>query len=924
MSYLENLEHEYILGDAKLFREFDSSHFISNAKTVINNKPETVKLNMKFDYYTSMIEKAIQSFQAINLDKSMVTEFVNNMKNIPNIETYNIMVKDVDSCMNGYFKPQYLQQYINMVGAVIDKCVKGEATDSDVTPYITGSFKDRVMKQVVKSDLPYCSDTKRLVKECNFKEIKLDNTYYKTKVLPFLTKYDTIKSETLTEANSVLNAIKETELTIKGMLDVINQYLASNSLDMKKVNQLNQISYNAIRGIIEIVSFVSFALIHKLNSISSTIVSFEELYVKTCNIVSTENITEAFNDSIVANDSYSLADELLRGNSDYYDTVANRIYEFHSGMPQSEVLTTVDFTHPYDKRVYEEVNKAYIIISKGLDIIATAVSDNFLLIFNDIVEKAGFTERLQDRFRNVMDMVTDISQYESAVNISVPDSFNYDIYGSMLNEVKDFGKNMDTIAKNALELKHKMDILRKRFESNINGEFSDSEAINELKIFMKELDEQLREMTSTIATGFMNRLKAIGDVLTKVEALGKNPADTSSTIPETSDSAIDFVESAFEEELKDIEEETKNLFHSLESSYYAEKSRVLRGTNVIFEADNAQPTNGTSTATNTAQPATQTNTQQPVNNEQTQQKTTPVVTDNSQQQNTNATETNNTGIANSISKWIEEKINQLIDIINKEGNKKYKKWLDLNKDNLMNRSYSNVAIKMLPYNNMPANSVFNDITSVVNNIKSLNPTTLQSIKSQEDLYRKIFPFMSGLTTDKLSDQIKNYYKTKTTEQSQVVTIANGDLKTFVSNEMLPFCTAYYNEYTAEGSSLRKSFNNLSSAVTNTLNSLNTGAVKESVDIFKEADDPNTNNNTQNQNNSDASLQEKSKWLASAIRYYCGAIMNALRERNKDYLKALDGLVPKISNNNQNNTQPQQNANQQPPVENNNQQDTAQV
>ena len=122
------------------------------------------------------------------------------------------------------------------------------------------------------------------------------------------------------------------------MLDVINQYLASNSLDMRKVNQLNQISYNAIRGIIEIVSFVSFALIHNLNSISSTIVSFEELYVKTCNIVSTENITEAFNDSIVANDSYSLADELLRGNSDYYDTVANRIYEFHSSKTFHVVL----------------------------------------------------------------------------------------------------------------------------------------------------------------------------------------------------------------------------------------------------------------------------------------------------------------------------------------------------------------------------------------------------------------------------------------------------------------------------------------------------------------------------------------------------------------------------------------------------------
>lgn len=910
MSILQNLEQEYLLGEAKLFREFDSSHFISNAKTAVTNKMQTVNLDMKFDYYTSMLEKAISSFNAINIDKTMVNEFISNVNKFKDLSNYNLTVCEVPSIVDGHFKPQYIQQYINIVGNIIEKTIKNEADSSELLPFISGDYKDKVIRQVIKTNIPYCTDTRTLIKKSNCLDVPVDNNYVNNKVIPFVTKFDTIKSNTLVEANSLLEAIKETELTVKGMISVVNKYLESGNLDMCTANNLKQVSYNSIRSIIEIISFVSFLLIRQLNNIGTQIVSFEELYIDMSNIISTsDNVTEAFTDTVIATDINSLADELIKGNSDAYNTIANNIYEFHSGMPQAELVSNLDFDNPYDKSVYDEVNKAYIVVSKGLDIIAASVSDNFLMVFDDIIEKSGFSVRLQDRFRNVINMVEDVSKYTSAVNISTPDNFDYNIYGSMIHEVKDFGANMDTIARDILDVKTKIDMLTNRFESNVNGEFSDSEAINELKIFMKDLSEQLEVLTGEIAAGFMKRLKTIGETLTEVESLGKEPITTTDVTPVTSDNCIDYVEEAFKDELRLYDEETENIFKSLETSYYAEKARVLRGVNVIFEADNAQPNGGTNASTNnttTTQNTTVQSNNTPSNNtnntaNNNTNTTSPQVIDNS---NTNGNKSggekvNTSNIVQSINKWIDDKINQFIELIAKQGDTKNKKWISLNKDNLLNRSYNNVAIKILPYNNMPTETIFNDIKSVSSNIRSLNPQTLQSIKSQDDLYKKLFPSMGALTGDNISDQIKNYYKTKTTTQSEMVTIANGNLKTFVSNEMLPYCEKYYNDFGSDSSSLRTALKELSSSAEASLNAFNTTTKTESVSIFDDVI-------TEADNNNGASLSKKAEWITTAIKYYAGSILNALRERNKDYLKTLNALVP---NNTQTTTQQSSNQGQ---------------
>ena len=41
MPYLSEIEDDYVLGDLKVFREFDVSHFISNARTALSGKAST-------------------------------------------------------------------------------------------------------------------------------------------------------------------------------------------------------------------------------------------------------------------------------------------------------------------------------------------------------------------------------------------------------------------------------------------------------------------------------------------------------------------------------------------------------------------------------------------------------------------------------------------------------------------------------------------------------------------------------------------------------------------------------------------------------------------------------------------------------------------------------------------------------------------
>lgn len=924
---LKNLEREYVLGDLELYREFDNSHFISNAKMAVTGKVQAVNLRMKFDYYSNMLGKAIADFSAINIEKDSITEFLTHFDSIDRLDSIGLTVCDIDQCDVTTFKPQYIAQYTNMVQVLIDKVIQGSITDEEVTRIITGDLPEKVERQVVRTTMRYGVSPKELVGTCCNK-VKADTTYVKTKVIPFIASYQQLKDTVIIEANSLLNAIKESEDSMKAMHLAIEKIKNEGKLDFEKVRQLNQISYNALRGMIDIISYVTFMMVRKMNSISEKAISCEKLYNDVTNLYADVDMIESgLDNNVLSNDTNSLAEGLLNGNADAYSVFAKNIYDFYEKIPITNIVSDTPSYSISDSEkfistghkdempkmldTFEDIAKAYLSISTGLDIIGEEGGE-FLLVFDNIIQRSGFDMPIDVRFKTDISNIKDMSGYNINHMSLGHDLQDLDMFRRALTEVKSYGDNMQSLANIIAEVYKKIKVLSGRFARNVNGEYSDTETVNELKVFLANLLENYEEMTRTVSRNFYDRLKSIGQVLSALNNNDKIKSVDNYATPLITDSsytiADDFTEMAFESILNDYEEESNTIFRALESSYYIEKEKAYRGVNVILEAD--QPaqqatTTTTSTATSgTASTDTSSTTSTGTNTTGTTNNTAVSVQDNS-------ANTSSGGALSKLKADITAFINTIIEkfssMVRKSSNKN-NTWLAENKDELLNRSYSNVTVNILPYRNMPAKKIVEDIGKLSTAVKSMTPQNLQNIGDKNALYSRLFAFIQGGVNESngsLSDQIKKYYKVGTAEL-QTVPISNSELKTEIQTVIIPFCEEYSTKFQ---SSVVSALQAMGTAVDDTIrsygggqssgtgsNTSGTQPVKESVSIFMEAD------------NTEGSISTKANWMREATKVFSGAILNAIRDRNQDYLKVLSSLTPKTpvrpfkkKNNNQNST-----------------------
>ena len=863
MSYLKNLEQDYVLGNLEVYREFDSSHFISNAKSAITNKAEAVNMNMKFNYYTNMLEKAIGSFSAIKINKDVVKDFLSRYQENAKLDKCDFTMKEIVNSEIGKFKPQYISQYITMVQVLIDNVIKGEATQNDVNRFMSGVLVDKVEAQVVKTNLTYGVTPKELIREGRAGSVKVDSFYIKTKVIPFVTNYDKIRQETIVEANSVINAIRESCDSVKAMLGAIENIKSSNRLEFDRVRQLNQVAYNTIRGIIDIISYVSYLMIRKINNISTNVISCNELYMDLSNYFNNNINESAFDQNILPTDTSSLAESLIKGNVDVYDTFSKNIYDFHKNTPSTnmatvnmdEKLNLETSQEEYNKDIYNEIGKAFISISSGLDILGSE-GDDYLLVFEDVLQKAGFSVILEERFQNELRDITNISEYESSSNLSSVNGSDARMQRRLLAEIRDYSENMKTISNIIFETHKKLLLLTNRFNNNINGEYTDMETTNEIKIFLKSLDEQFINMTEIVAQNFFTRLKTLGNILTVLNANDKNTENVVSVEPVETSSSMDISESVFESILSEYEEDTKLLFEALESAYFIEKSLELRGVKVIFEEEEASTNNPTDND----------------KKEEKSSKSTKVsITDNNKNTSSKA---NSSSISVNVFKFVDDALNTLISKINDSKiivNGKsvpVKTWIKNNKDGILSRDYDETTVNVLPYYNMKPEEVISDINKVKKAVMSLSQDNLAEINSKDELYKKIFTFTS-IREEKgpISDQLSKYYKVKDADL-ELVKITNGQLKTEMSNCFVPYCEMYVGNYKNK---LESSLKGLAEAVEETV---------KSYDISKSED------------NKGESIKEKTRWISEAVKKYAGSILNASRDKYRDCLKILTSLAPK--------------------------------
>lgn len=893
-------EYDFILANAEVYNEYDSSQFISNTKTALTNKATPVDMKMKITQYSKSIQTAIEDMNTIRFDKNLVKEFLQKFDKISKLDNLDIKMEPLENSNVEVIRPQYINQFVMLIQKNIDSAIKGELSQNDILPYITNDYVKKVEKQVVKTSLSIQSmSIKEVLKSHDLISVPINTEYVNKMVLPFLSNYDKKKELLLSEATAVLHCIQETEATFNAMMTTLEKVKPTLDIDTLKV--VNQLSYNSMRNIIDILSYTTYMTVRKLTVFAFNTLQCNKLYTLINNMYTTSNITESvYDQNIFPNYADSITEDLINGHASIFKDISNGIYDYHASIPSSDNIefnysnlgdklhSTIDYEigqEAYDKSVYDDIIGVYMDISVGLNIIGKEGGELFL-VFDDILKKSGFALILEDKYQNELKEITDLSMYQGTVNLLHNNQSDSHMYKRMLAEIKDYGENMEAIAKCICETKKKILFLTNRFSNNINGEYSDTETVNEIKVFLKSLNEQFDSLTSKVSEGFFARMKQLGKMLNDIEVANRKttnimnvddskPVETDSRLDLSESADDDFISILYESEYDWIMDEHINNMNSLQRNYITEREAMLHGVTVFFEAEDtnqAQPENNQSgNSTN------QTNTPNSSAN------TTPKVTDNSNntnnKNNTPNTNNNSSNTSTSDTDKIHDFIQKVIDTIAKVfDNKKAKNttWLNENKDELLNRNYNNVAIEILPYKNISSETYRNDLGKLSTNISSMDIKKAESIKNNDEAFQALLPFINPIPKDAGSGDdnsalkmMIHYYKTGTAPNNQMISIQNSELKNFVSSELIPYCESCVGTFIDE---LKNDVEAIGKAGTDLYNKMNN--------------------------------KESFKYIKSAYQKCTVAILRAAQDRNNDYLKALSNLVPKTPS--QSKTEPVQN------------------
>lgn len=935
--------------------EYDKNNFNVNYAISLNRKvSDFVIEHIDRDLVLRVLQRSANYINDIEVDSYALSEFISSILNSDKVDAAKLRMIDLTAKDNVSFKPQYLTDAISDVRFTINRYLNGTLKSSDLKKKILDAVKYNTVlrKRTVSGAKNYYASPKDLAKYDDEPEVYVTSQYLSSVVIPFIKNCPKTKRALVNDINDISHTINSVYTEIKSLTNDINALLTDSELSKDKLSIITTYSYNYIRAIIDTSSFLAFSMLKKAHVFEARVTSCQNMYDQLVNIFNTSiPIVESGGYAsrvISGTDTHTITENFLDGQNDVYLELAHNIMEYHIGFVSSRIPNNTFFSssvnanisnkdaaefvkaisdeYTYDKFIYDNITKSYIEISNGLDIIAKN-SDDYLMIFDELIEKSGFLLTLSDRFSNIINSIEDTSDYATA-DIDIGDSGQkMDTYFRILADISSYPDNTKSIAETAHDVKEKLDYVNDIIGRKKNGELAYSEAMNELKIFMESLEEQFVEYTRKIVRGLYLRLKSLAnkadmciDNLSGADGNSNpNPLDTldfDNNEDYTEESDFSFI---------DLKEDIHNLvMESLYREYCAEREYAETGFHIIYEADTpATPNNGQNGQPNGGN----TNGNNAGNGANNNQNAKVVVTDGDNVSSSSTTGINQ-GVLQKIiqncKKWITDLINKFTGAVNRLKGANLQ-WIEQNKEYLTNRSYANVSVQILPYENMSPEKITSDLSTLANNINSINRAELvNNLKSEDDIKKKLFSFVQGLQVGNnapdFATYITNYYKVGTNNTNNLAdkTYANNQVKTLVVEQAIPFCTQYYNsffqEITDKCKDVEAAFEKLLNNVKDTNMNESTFDIFGNGNIYTEADAPQAGQQPgqqqSGQDNKGPSMYNKCMMAFNDVKKFVGAVLNSVRDRNNDYFKVLKSLVPANANKNtaNNNQQPQANNN----------------
>lgn len=903
------IEQDFILSNLQYMREFDMSNFVANANTSLGRFTENtteMTVDLKFNSYISYIDRSLNVLNQTKLvsdPKTLSMKFANM-----DFDYIDYTMKPLDNTQY-IIRPKYLTQFVDNIGFTLQRLLKNEVVsdlDDELDHYVSSDIMVRVRRQMVSSSLPVEANLKDLADLSSDTEIAVSNKYYNTEILPFLDRYVKNKKEIVyTDVDAVKTTIAKAQESLSTYIEVIIEYQKRLGDDVKTQLKLNKVVYNTYRCCLEATAFLAFSMIRKINVFVENTISINML----CNKIISDSpeMESAFDRGIVSSDSKAVGEALLRGDIDAFQELSNDIYEYNSSLIASspfhgtnhlngdKLFSSVDFEtdqKDINDKAYKDTLEMIGVISQGLDVIAKN-SDDYLLVFDDILEKSGFSMRLEDRFSGTLSSLDDIREYQSAVAFSDECRPDMNIYFKILKEVREYPERMGEIADQISECKTKMNILSERFSKNINQEFQNTVTIQELKNFFENLDEEFTNLVIKVGGKFMLRLKNMAIILEQMNKARSKDLDNNYMKLESEElrrmTYLSLVEEA--------ESTTDLIFESMLSAYLVEKKKQQTGIQYIIEAEDDQSGKGKKLVD---------------------------------------------GIKNKINTWFDKVINKIQQISDGVNAKRDQNYFARHKNDLLNRNYTNVTTKtpIIEYEKlMPFANITSDIKSLVSKTSpaNLSPQRLQSITDQESAARILFgnrPPIDVWKAEKISDAITKFYKSGNYPENPVE-LKNNDVKAMVE-DAVNYCEPFYQSFLPQiRTNIERIKTNMETAIGNLVQESVIDSVFDSLFVEAPGDanqggqtqtgtntggqtggntgttpqqpqnnPPQNNQPTQTQNqpqnnnqsqqtqnvNTVSNMANKGEMIQKMVQQYCNAILTASFDRYKDYMQLLKSII----------------------------------
>ena len=907
MSSLDLLD-KYVFDESEFFNEYDSSSFIMISNSVLNKKIADFLVFIKDTESTTLLESAIRNLNTIDVESYAMTEFMTKILGSSKVDRAGLMMKDITKNGKIIVKMQYLKEAVNDLKYNINDLLGGKIDADSVAVNIktmtASSYKDKLKQRTVEIyNIPYIDDPKKFIANVSYISTPLTIQYLNSVVIPYVENFQKTKTVITTETNLIIreisNDISELSLTMKALNSV-------NIPDDKKSIILNY-CYNTVRTILEVIKYVTYCQMRKIHIIEENITAIQEAYNKLMLLFASEtSLVEAgaYDTRIItAADGNNLIEAIFNGQIDAFIELSNSIIEYHKGyifdkfgMDKSDsdtVMSKIIEDDTYNKDIYNDIVKVYIEIGNGLDILAKN-SDDYLMVFDDLKNKSGFVVPLPERFKTEIDRIKEVSNY-GLTNISIGSGGEKtDTYFKILSEIIDYPKNMERIANTVCDMWQKFEYVDKLFTSKANGELAYSETMNELKILLESLKEQYKIITKSITDNMYLRLKLLSEkadqCLDNVSSEDKTNIEELIPTPNRNfmgEATLGII---------DVQNELTDLYMDIYmKEYYSEREYLEKGIRRVYEAD------GDTNSSNQNKPDTHV-----------------AVNDNPDAKNSASSTKLDGGklknILKTIGEWFKKMVEAFTNMINKYKVKN-RGWLTKHKNGLLTRSYSNVQIDILPYDRGPTTQkIDQDIASFITNLNTMTKDNIAKVNTYEDLRSKLIT--GGIIFNANEDEkatITRYYKVGN-NKLETVKYSNNEIKTYISQHMIPYCEVFYTTYY---DSLSKKLKDVEKSMEDVIKTYTTEAFADLASgssIFYEEGEQNTSGtnttttvttttgstNTNQNNNGGANITQKTGWIQTCVRNYIGCILTAIRDRNNDYLKVLFALAPKAETTNTNN------------------------